>query len=186
MKTVLDTESVSQAVLIGHSMGGFISTTVLRLLGEERIKGIVYVSSFWFMPAHYLTTPQRSAWKENLVDDENFFSIFETGFTSAATPDAIVSRIRKTMVDETPLHVRLNAACTDSLPHQLRWDEVFAKTPMLHVTYSEAPAWDEQYRRHLPRLVTERREGVSVFLFMEEGQRFNERVERFLEENGLA
>ena len=184
VNAVLEAENVAQVVIVAHSMGGFISTMVLRLYGEQKVKGIVYCSSFWLMPAHYLTVTQRHQWREALKDDESFFGIFNERWTSKSSK-SMIERIRKTMCDETPLHVRLSAATTNSLPHHWRWDEVYAKTPMLHITSTNETDWYEQYRHHLPNLVTEKWEDVSIFLFMEEPERFNERVETFLKEHKL-
>ena len=57
---------------------------------------------------------------------------------------------------------------------------------MLHVTYAGASEWDEQSARHLPGLVVERWEGVSIFLHMDQPEKFDARMERFLEENRLV
>ena len=182
---VLDAENISTVVLIGHSLGGFLATTILRLLGEERVKGIVYVHSFWLMPAHYLTVPQRAAWHEALKDDVTFWSMFESSFTHAKSSNQTVKQVKKVMVEETPLHVRLSSGCTDALPPHWRWHEVFASTPMMHITSREAAEWDEQYRHRLPNLRTERWDNASIFLHMDAAERCNERVEQFLSDNGL-
>jgi pimeloyl-ACP methyl ester carboxylesterase len=182
---VLEAEAVSQVVLIGHSMGGCIATMFLRLYGEEMVKGIVYVSSFWQMPAHYLTHDQRHGWAASLKDDENVMGLFESAWTGKSS-QRIIDRVRETMCRLTPMHVRLGATTTDALPPHWRWDEVFARIPMLQITYKDAPEWDEQHRRHLPNLTTERWADVSVFLFMEDAEKFNERVERFLRDNQLC
>ena len=184
INAVLEAEDVRQVVLVAHSMGGFISTMFLRLFGEEKVRGITYVSSFWSMPAHYLTATQRRQWRDCLKNDEDFFAIFNQRWTSKSSP-AMIKKMRKQMVDQTPLHVRLGAVTTDSLPHCWRSDEVYASTPMLHITSTNAPDWDEQHKQHLPNLVTEKWENVSIFLFMEDPERSNGRVEKFLEEYKL-
>ena len=181
---VLEAESIQQVVLIGHSLGGCIATMVLRLLGEERVKGVVYVHSFWLMPAHYLTVAQRAGWREALKNEGTFWGMFESTFTHKSSP-ASIERIRKVMCEDTPLHVRLNSGCTDTLPQHWRREEVYAKTPMLHITSTTAPEWDEQSRHHLPNLRVDKWEGVSIFLFVDEAENFNRRVEEFLLENGL-
>lgn len=167
-------------------MGGVISTTFLRLYGNAGIvvKGIIYVSSFWLMPVHYLSSEQRKETAEALRDDEAMMSMFSHAWTEKSTA-AIVERVKTTMCRKTPLHVRL-AAITATLPAHWRSDEVYADLPLLQITYAQAPEWDRQAERHLPGLVTERWEGVSVFLFMEDAGRFNEKVEKFLEENRLG
>ena len=180
---VLDAENMKIVVLIGHSMGGVVATMVLRILGGEMVKGIVYVSSFWLMPVHYLTAAQRAATKEALKDDAVMWSMFEPSFANSRKE--VMQKVRRVMLEETPLHVRLSI-CTDSVPHHWRWDEAYAKTPMLHVTYAGAPEWDEQSARHLPGLVVERWEGVSIFLHMDQPEKFDARMQRFLEENRLV
>jgi pimeloyl-ACP methyl ester carboxylesterase len=183
---VLDAENISTVVLTGHSLGGFLATTLLRLLGEGRVKGIVYVHSFWLIPSHYLTIPQRAAWREALKDDATFWSMFESSFSHAKSSDQTVETVRRVMVEETPLHVRLSSGCTNVLPPHWRWEEVFASTPMLHITSREAAEWDEQYLHHIPNLKTEKWDNVSIFLHMDAAERFNERVGRFLVENSLV
>ncbi len=71
VNAVLEAEDISEVILIGHSMGGFISTMLLRLYGVEKVKGVVYCLSFWLMPADYLTVTQRREWREALKDDKN-------------------------------------------------------------------------------------------------------------------
>ena len=185
INAVLEAEAIHDVVLIGHSLGGFIATMLLRQLGEERVKGVVYVHSFWLMPAHYLTVAQRASWREALADEGNFWGMFASTFTHKSSP-ASIERIKKVMCEDTPLHVRLSSGCTDTLPQHWRWEEVYAKTPMLHLTSTTAPEWDEQFRHHLPNLRVEKWEGVSIFLFLDEAERFNRRVEEFLQEKGLA
>jgi pimeloyl-ACP methyl ester carboxylesterase len=179
---VLDAEDVKDVVFIGHSMGGVVATMILRMQGEERVKGIVYVSSFWLMPVHYLSASQRAATKEALKADAIMWSMFEPSFVTSKTE--VVEQVRKVMVEETPQHVRLSI-CTDSLPQHWASAEVYAKTPMLHLTYAGAPEWDEQSSRHLPGLVVETWEGVSIFLHIDQPEKFNARVEEFLQENRL-
>lgn len=80
------------------------------------------------------------------------------------------------------MHVR-QGVFTDSLPHHWSSSEVYARTPMLHITYAGAAEWDEQSARHLPGLVVERWESVSIFLFLDRPEKFNARVAKFLNDN---
>lgn len=112
--------------------------------------------------------------------------MFEGSFTEAKSKAETIAKVKKVMVDETPVHVRLSAGCTDTIPHHWRWEEVYGKIPMLHVTSIEAPEWDEQSTRHLPNLRVEKWEDVSFFLFMDNPGKFNARVEEFLDENHLG
>ena len=163
---------------------------VLRLLHsfdpktKIEVKGVVYVDSFWLSPSQYRTHDQRQAWGEMIKDDAYFFGYFEPGFTDKTSP-AVREKIRSTMVEETPLHVRLGMVRSDALAPHWKWDEVYDGVPMLHHPVTGQEAWDEQHRRHFPRLVTEIWEGVSHFFFMEVPEKFNRRVERFLDENEL-
>lgn len=183
---VLEAESIETVVLIAHSMAGVIATTLLRSLGEERVKGIVFAHAFWLAPSHYLSASQRAAWHEGLKDNEAMWAMFAPGFSTSKAPFTTVARIKKVMTEDTQLHVRLSAGTTDSLPQHWRWEEVFTQTPMLHLTSVAAPEWDKQAERHLRRLRVEKWEGWSIFLFVDEGARFNSRVEAFLGENGLV
>lgn len=123
---------------------------------------------------------------EVLKANESMWSMFQTPFEHGESSEEVVRKVRKVMVEDTPLYVRLNSGCTDALPPHWRWEEVFAKTPMLHITSKDGAAWDEQHRHHLPNLKVEVWDGVSIFLHMDVPERFNARVEKFLGENSLV
>jgi len=180
--SVLNQEGITSAVLIGHSMGGPVSTMTLRLF-PNLISAIIYVDSFFRLPEHYLAGPERHALAARHSSDEKFSSLIDRFFTARTTPESR-ALIKKTMLS-TLRHVRTNATTTDSMPHAFRWDEVYG-IPALHiVTPMFAKQVDGAWYRHLPRLEMRVWEGNGHFLFLEDPGAFNACVERFLGENGL-
>ncbi len=49
IRQLLDQEHIDEAVLIGHSMGGFTATQLAGGKGDARLRGLVLLApSFWF------------------------------------------------------------------------------------------------------------------------------------------
>lgn len=175
---VVETEHLQQIVLIGHSMGGVVSTMYCRLF-PDKVKGIIYVDSFFRSPEHYLTIFQRESLAQSLQESA-FRDFFARDWTEKTS-----SQIREDVVQaslSTPEHVRISAATTNSLPHAFAWDEVY-DIPALQVQVKCTV--DLIWRHHFPRLEFTTWEGHSHFLFMEDPQRFNTLVWSFLEDNAL-
>ena len=181
VEAVLRHEGVTRAVMIAHSMGGPVSTTLLRLF-PERVSAILYVDSFFFLPEHYLALPQRKELARQHEDEEAFEAKLDLFWTPRTTPDTR-TRVKKSMRG-TAKHVRVNAVTTDFLPHALRWDEVFQIPALLLVTPAYADI-DRHWLHHVPQLKVQHWEENGHFLFMEDPARFNEEVEKFLAEHGL-
>ncbi|KIX04852.1 uncharacterized protein Z518_05723 [Rhinocladiella mackenziei CBS 650.93] len=176
VKAVLDDTAITKAVLIGHSMGGPVSTMVLRLF-PPLIAGIVYVDSFFHSPESYLSGIERRQLGEKLQHDENFAALINCFWTARTTPDAR-TKVLRTMMG-TARHVRVNAVTSDSLPHAYRWDEVF-EIPALMIATPARARIDLHWLLHVPKLKITTWADHGHFLFMEDPERFNTEIEEFL------
>ncbi|KAJ9602164.1 hypothetical protein H2200_013284 [Cladophialophora chaetospira] len=181
VEAVLVAEGVQRAVLIGHSMGGPVSTMILRLF-PAKVIGIIYVDSFFNLPEHYLTDVERKELAIRHSDDAKFEALIHV-FFSPHTTEAVRKHIL-TVMTTTAKHVRCNATTTSCLPHALRYDNVF-QIPALHLVTPMFADIDKHWLHHLPMLQTEIWTGYGHFLFMEDAPRFNDRVETFLKAHKL-
>lgn len=182
IKAALDDAEVEKAVIVAHSMGGPITTTFLRLF-PDMIKGIVYVDSFFLVPETYLTNLELEPVRERTADDaiqEPWVRMICTGST-----DEVKARVVKRMLS-TPKHVRVSAVGTQSRPHAFRWSEVY-DIPALHIA-TFFKEMDGYWKHHMPRIELQAEEwrGCSHFPFLDRPERFNEVVEEWIKEKGLA
>ena len=182
VNAIFEAENIDHVVLVGHSMGGPVSTMTLRLF-PEKISGIIYVDSFFHLPEAYLTHAQRRELAARHADDTQFRE-FLGGFFTPKTTENMKAQITNTMVS-TAKHVRCNATTTPMQPHAWRWGEVY-DIPALHVV---TPMFEERadgaWLRHLPKLETRLWRGYGHFLFMEDVERFNSEVEEWLQGKSL-
>ena len=181
--SVLDQEHVSQGLFIAHSMGGPVTTMFLRLF-PQRVLGIIYLDSFFHSPENYMSHAERRALGETRRDNDNFRDKIHTLFTER-TDDEVRKKVINTMM-ATPMHVRISASTTHSVPHALAWDQVF-EIPALHITtLGNAESADKQWLHHIPQLQTNVwHHDYSHFLFLEDPERLNAEVEAFLREKNL-
>lgn len=178
---VLDAERTPRAVLIGFSLGGPVSTMVMRLF-PNLVAGVIYVDSFFQLPDHYLTSVERVALAAKIDQDAVFRQIIET-FFSAKTDVEARELVLSTML-ATPKHVRLRATTSNYTPHAWRDDEVY-DVPALNIVTPRFSKHDSEWERHVPRLRKQVWNGNGHFLFMEEPARFAGAVETFLKEERL-
>ncbi|MCJ1303850.1 hypothetical protein MMC08_006661 [Hypocenomyce scalaris] len=181
VEAILGQEGVTRAVMVAHSMGGPVSTMLLRLF-PDRVSAIIYVDSFLHIPENYLTGAQRGELALRHQDDEKFEAMLDLFWTTQTT-SATRSLVTKTMM-ATARHVRVNAVTTNALPHAIRWDEVFQIPALLLATPTLADI-DLHWLRHVPQLKVQVWGENGHFLFMEDPVRFNEEVENFLAEHAL-
>lgn len=127
-------------------------------------------------PEGYLTVKEREELAERLRDEEFFANFWEKMWTEKSSVEVREAVRRCTL--KTPVHVRVSAMITKSLPHVYREDEVY-DVPALHISIKDQI--DARWKRHMPRLEVVAWEGYSHFLFMEDHERFNKCIERFLE-----
>lgn len=181
LKAVLDNAGVEKAILIGHSMGGPVSTTFLQLFPDQ-VSAIVYVDSFFNLPENYFTQTQRKQLSYKLNNDTAFVETVNTFFSPRATAD-MRRQVIATMTG-TAKHVRTNATTTDLLPPPFRWGDVY-DVPALHIVTPRFADIDRAWLRHLPRLETREWSDYGHFLFMEDPVRFNDEVAAFVHGNKL-
>lgn len=181
VKAVLHNAGVGKAVLVGHSMGGPVSTMFLRLF-PDLVSGIVYVDSFFHSPENYLSGVERRELAEKLRCDGHFESLISSFWTARSTPQIKAAVLQAMM--STERHVRVKAVTTDSLPHAFKGDEVF-EIPALLIATPQRAQVDFLFLHHIPKLKTVTWEGNGHFLFMEEPERFCDAVDNFVVEHGL-
>ena len=178
---VLKAEKITGAVLVGHSMGGPVSTMTLRLY-PDLVSAVVYVDSFFHLPETYRTHAQRESLREALADDATFRSAVES-LHCPATSEEVRKQVDEVVLS-TARHVRCNATTTRVQPHAWRWDEVHQIPAVLFVV----PMFeniDQAWLHHIPKLEVQKWKENGHFLFMEDPDRFNREVESFLQNNGL-
>ena len=179
--TVLEKEGIKTAVIVGHSMGGPVATTLLRLRPEV-IAGVVYVDSFFHLPEHYLTQVDRTALTQAMGDDAGFEAKIGMFWSPRTSPD-VQRRVKEAMLG-TSKYVRTHSISAHELPRAWHWEEVY-DIPALQIAAPLTAKIDQSWRHHLPRLEVEVWEANGHFLFMEDTQRFNEAVEAFLSKHKL-
>lgn len=180
VKAVLDAENVSRAVLVGHSMGGPVSTMFLRLFPNS-VSGIIYLDSFWQTPESYLTIEQRMEIATHRADDINFKAKVDTLFGNA-TPQAVKDSVTQVMM-ATAKHVRLSACTAHGQPHSISWDTTFL-VPALHLA-AEGVQTDQYWHHHMPALEVREHKGLGHFLFMEDSTGINSEIRSFIADNKL-
>ncbi|KIX96435.1 uncharacterized protein Z520_07701 [Fonsecaea multimorphosa CBS 102226] len=183
VKAVLDNAGVTRAVLVGHSMGGPVSTMVLRLFTPV-VQGIIYVDSFFHSPETYMSGTERRELAKKLQRDSDFEAMINNRFWTERTNQESRTKITETMM-ATRLYVRVNAVTTDSLPHAFRFDEIY-RVPALLIATPERANIDPHWLHHMPELKISVWEDHGHFLFMEDPERFAAEVEGFLVEHNFC
>ena len=178
---VLQVAGVTKAVLVAHSMGGPVSTMLLRLF-PQLVAGIIYVDSFFHSPETYMSQLERRELAERLQENAKFEALINSFFTEKPPPD-LRAKVLQTMLG-TDKRVRINAVTTDSLPHSFGRQEVF-DIPALLIAGPEKAKIDPHWLHHVPRMKISIWEGHGHFMFMEDPKRFNDEVEEFLSEHRL-
>lgn len=175
VKAVLDSEGVSCAVFVAHSMGGPVATMFLWLF-PDTVAGIVYLDSFWRVPESYLTNEERARLVQWRSNDTNFQAKIEellTAATSAATRKAVFS-----VMLATPTHVRSSAVSAGAHPHAVPWEKT-SHVPAIHLAARDA--WHDGYwKHHLPKLEIREFTGLSHFLHMDDPETINSAIEAFV------
>ena len=178
---------VDTAVLIGHSLGGPIALSFLRLF-PEKVKAVVLVDAYVSPPLK--TPPDRAALEaayrkravklQGAAGRNSFASQIENMFSDHTPPD-LRRDIRVKML-ATPEHVRVAAVSTPPLLGPMKPGTVFG-IPVLGIQ-AAAPGLDDRTKAMktlFPKLRVEKWDGAGHFLMMEDPQRFNQTLERFLD-----
>ncbi|KIX99034.1 uncharacterized protein Z520_05495 [Fonsecaea multimorphosa CBS 102226] len=182
VKQVLNQEDIESAVLIGHSLGGPVSTMVLRLFPDS-VLAIIYVDSFFNPPEYYFTRLQRKELAEALSDEARFEALVRTITGNRATDEQRGEILG--VMKNTAKHVRINVRTTDAQPEPMSVEQVYHIPAVLLVTPRYADV-DEEWVHHLPQLETKLWEGYGHFPFLEDATRFNHEVDLFLKKNALC
>jgi pimeloyl-ACP methyl ester carboxylesterase len=182
---VLTDAQVDRVVLIGHSLGGGIAYTFVRLY-PEKVKSLVLVDAYFSRPppppanAALFYYPQRARSLSGTQGRKNFLRQVDAMFSNR-TPPALREQIRAKML-ATPEYVRVAAVTSISRLPAPDPAETFA-LPALAVLSRVTPARAAPMRSIFPKLQIERWENYGHFLMMEDPERFNQTLERFLSAN---
>lgn len=182
VKAALDHAGVEEATIVAHSMGGLVSTTLLRLF-PALVKGVLYVDSFFWLPEHYMSNLELAGVRERNASDD-FFRPWVRAACTGST-DEVAEKVLKRMLS-TPKHVRVSATGTESRPPVFRYDEVY-DIPALQIG-TMFKEMDPFWKHHLPRIELQEDEwkDCTHFPFLDQPERFNKAVEKWIEERGLV
>jgi pimeloyl-ACP methyl ester carboxylesterase len=162
-------------------MGGLVATMFLRLY-PKMVVGIIYLDSFWLMPETYLTSEQRAQLAKDRTDDIKFRAMAESLVNSPATSVETKQAVLQAMM-ATPVHVRISATSTGSLPQVLPRETTFS-LPALHLAV-QGGYRDADWKHHLPNLEVREFPKVCHFLHMDDSQTINTAIEEFIERSKL-
>jgi pimeloyl-ACP methyl ester carboxylesterase len=183
---VMRDAGVDRATLVGHSLGGPIAYTFLRLY-PEKAKALVLVDAVVSVPeggaralkAQQETYARRARNLSGPEGDKNFGRQVDAMFSEATPPD-LREQIRMKMFT-TPEHVRVAAVTSASKLAPPPPGEIF-RLPALAIQTAQngTDARAAAMRRIFPQLRVVKWEGHGHFLMMEDPARFNEELEKFL------
>jgi pimeloyl-ACP methyl ester carboxylesterase len=190
VEAVMRDAGVDRAVLVGHSLGGPIVYTFLRLF-PEKTKALVLVDAE--VTAPQATMAYREAQKARYAQtvrnlsgkggNKYFASRVEAMF-SARTPLEWRQQIRTRML-ATPEHVRVAALSSPSQLDPPKPGEAFA-LPVLAIQSSPGlGATNAALRQIFPNVSIEKWEGYGHFLMVEDPEKFNQTLLGFLAGQGF-
>ncbi len=184
---VMRDAGVERAVLVGHSMGGPVALTFLRLF-PARTKALVLVDAFMpETPKDDADRARRKAQLEPFLHSFHESNYKETsqkmieGMFSAKTTPAQREEIRTRML-ATPQHVVVSAMEGMFALEGPKAGETYSQPAMAIMAAAQArPGYEERLRTVFPNLRKyEAWEGSGHFLMMESPDRFNRALEEFL------
>lgn len=182
VKAVMADAGVERAVLVGHSLGGNIAYTFVRMF-PRKVKSVVFVDAYATRP---VTTPgpqtralyqKRARSLSGPAGERKFLGQVNAMFSDQTTPE-MREEIRSKML-RTPEYVRVAAVTSVSKLAPADPDESF-DIPALAVIASYLPERVEIMRSSFPELQIEKWDKYGHFLMMEDPERFNETLEAFL------
>jgi pimeloyl-ACP methyl ester carboxylesterase len=183
VEAVMNDAGVERIVLVGHSLGGGIAYTFVRLF-PEKAKAIVFVDSYASRPVYAQTSSQALAHYRQRAHrlsgpsgQKNFLKQVDAMF-SDQTPSEMRADIRRKML-ATPEHVRVAAVTSPSKLPPADPNESF-DIPALAVNARIGPAGTASLRSIFPNLQVEKWDNYGHFLMMEDPDRFNRSLESFL------
>jgi pimeloyl-ACP methyl ester carboxylesterase len=179
---VMDDAGAERAVLVGHSMG----TNVVREFYRrhpQRALGLVVVDG------SLLPSMQRDVQDEAEALARDFYGVNGAsidGLAAGIEDEALRQEVTTTM-GTMPDYVGIPIAQTWARPEVWAMDEI--NIPVLAILASSSAWWPPDveaiYRSLAPRLGFEMWNGVSHFLMMEEPEKFNAALRRFIADNQL-
>ena len=185
---------VDRAVLVGHSLGGPVAYALLRQF-PEKVIGLVLVDASVVPPsppeAGSTTVRRRRAARAQALDgmrdrqlrgpngEQILLHEIEGMFSERTTPE-MREEIRTKML-ATPPHVRAKALTSPSGLRPARVGQTY-DIPAIAVQAADERTGQrfDQMLRLFPRMMLEAWDGYGHFLMMEDPERFNQVLERFL------
>lgn len=186
VESILKEEQVTKAVLVAHSLGGPVSTMILRLF-PDLVEGLIYVDSFFNAPQAYLPLPVRQQIAEQHADNvgaKQFPQDWQ--WWTNKTSDDVRIRVVDSILN-TPSYVRSNSVINFANVHAWRYTEVYDIPALLLARPVAMAIFDQFWLHHMPKLEvnTDAWMENGHFLFMEDPETFNQKVEEFLRRHGL-
>jgi pimeloyl-ACP methyl ester carboxylesterase len=171
---VADQLGLTDTVLVGHSMGGFVIVEAALTLGQ-RVRGVVPVDTYRSLDNH-MSPEEVDAFVESFRADfaPNVYAFVRTLFASSSDPE-LVERVAADMLSAPP-DVALHA-----LGYAVSNGPAFAAgvrqllVPVVSITPDYRPTDEASLRRHGLRPVI--LSDTSHFLMMEAPDRFNALLE---------
>lgn len=173
---------IDRVVLVGHSMGTNVVREFYRRHPQQAL-GLALVDG------SLLPSMQEAVEEEAKALRQDFESVNGAGIEGLAAgvaDEALRHEIRTTM-GTMPDYVGIAIAETWARPEVFAMDEI--DVPVLAILASSSPWWppdvEATYRSIAPRLDFQMWSGVSHFLMMEEPEKFNGALGRFILEHRL-
>jgi pimeloyl-ACP methyl ester carboxylesterase len=183
---VMRDAGVTRAVLVGHSMGGPVALTFLRLF-PEKTKALVLVDAY--VPQAPKDDEERAKQKARMdpfiqsfrapTYKETARKMIETMFSDKTTP-AQREEIRSKMM-ATPQHVMASAMDGMFAMEAPKPGETYALPVLTIMAVTPGrTGYEALVRKVFPNLTYEEWQGSGHFLMMESPDRFNKSLEEFL------
>jgi pimeloyl-ACP methyl ester carboxylesterase len=186
IEAALRDAGVERAVLVGHSLGGPIAYSFVRMFPGQ-VKAMVLVdatvgpeaANARERAAQQLRYQQRAQNLSGTVGEKNFLANVEAMF-SPKTTSAMRAQIRAKML-ATPEHVRVAAVTSPSELNPPPAGEMFG-IPAIAIQAAQKGTLERAaaMRSIFPNLRLEQWEHSGHFLMMEDPARFNRSLEKFL------
>lgn len=186
IEAVLRDAGVERAVLVGHSLGGPIAYSFIRLFPEQA-KALVLVDATVsnapdtasYQAAQQVRYQQKAERLSGAIGEKNFLAAVNSMF-SPKTPPSLRDQIRAKML-ATPEYVRIAAVTSPSEIYPPAPGEKF-EVPALAIQAAQQGTEERAaaMRTIFPKLRLEKWVGSGHFLMMEDPARFNRSLEKFL------
>lgn len=184
LEAVLEDAGVKSAILVGHSNGTPVVRQFYRLYPAQ-VRGLVIVDGA-------LRPFGDAAMMEKFIaplrgrDYEVTASRFISGMT-VPMKHPKEREAAKTMMMNTPQHVAVSEM--EGLLDPALWEQTKIEAPVLMIL-AKQPAWTPEYeefvRGLIPQVELQTWEGVSHFLMLDQPEKFNQAIVRFLKKTAPA